>query len=183
MKRIPRTAIGLLFAAMIGAAMAPANAQVTGNGPYYATPSWDQSFPSASRFMILTNLGNAAVLDRETGLVWERTPSTSTFVWGIGRVECLNRTIGGRKAWRLPSLHELLTLMDPTIPAPGPALPAGHPFNNVSSPGIFWTSTANSEPTSLKWVVFTGDASVSTDDQIFSLRVWCVRGPSQESVY
>src|SRR5262245_1552016 len=84
-----------------------AHAQTTGVGPYYSTPSWDQTFPSAQRFMVLTNLGSAAVLDRETGLVWERSPDTTAVVWGLAIGACTTRTTGGRKAWRLPSVHEL----------------------------------------------------------------------------
>ena len=38
-------------------------------GPYYATPSWNQQLPAATRFIVLTNWASAAVLDRETGLV------------------------------------------------------------------------------------------------------------------
>ena len=39
---------------------------------YHATPSWDQTLPAATRFIVLSNFGGQAVLDRETGLVWER---------------------------------------------------------------------------------------------------------------
>src|SRR5271169_1120634 len=54
-----------------------AAAQVSQNGPYYANPSWDQQLPASTRFVVLTNWGSQAVLDRETGLVWELTPSTN----------------------------------------------------------------------------------------------------------
>jgi len=52
-----------------------AHAQTTSNGPYYATPSWDQKLQcdtqaTCPRFIVLSNWGGAAVLDRETGLVW-----------------------------------------------------------------------------------------------------------------
>jgi hypothetical protein len=46
------------------------------NGSYYANPSWDQELPAAQRFIVLSNLNNEAVLDRETGLVWQRTPGS-----------------------------------------------------------------------------------------------------------
>lgn len=44
-------------------------------GPYYATPSWDQQLPAASRFIVLSNWNAEAVLDRETGMVWQRQPA------------------------------------------------------------------------------------------------------------
>src|SRR5213592_884355 len=45
-------------------------------GPYYATPSWDQKLVYFQRFICLTDWNNEAVLDRETGLVWQRAPFT-----------------------------------------------------------------------------------------------------------
>ncbi len=110
-----------------------AQAQTTANGPYYATPSWDQTLPAATRFIILSNFNSAAVLDRNTGLVWEKSPDATTTTWDSARFFCLNRTTGGQKGWRLPSVHELASLIDPSVAPPGPTLPPGHPFTNVLS--------------------------------------------------
>jgi hypothetical protein len=68
-----------LAAAIVGVSASTLHAQTTAVGPYYATPSWDQTIActipsSCSRFLVLSNFNNEAVLDRETGLVWERTP-------------------------------------------------------------------------------------------------------------
>src|SRR5512140_126433 len=101
MKRALSYAAGVLTVAV--ACMATtALAQTTANGPYYATPSWDQTLPSSTRFVVLSNLNNAAVLDRETGLVWERSPSAARVpVWADAVNDCYARIIGGRKGWRL----------------------------------------------------------------------------------
>jgi len=37
-------------------------------------PSWDRKIDSAKRFKVLDRFEGEAVLDRETGLVWERSP-------------------------------------------------------------------------------------------------------------
>jgi hypothetical protein len=54
-------------------------AQTVAPGPYYAKPSWDQKLDCTTpancpRFVVLELRPHAAVLDRETGLVWERSP-------------------------------------------------------------------------------------------------------------
>src|SRR4051794_27074001 len=64
------------------------SAQTISNGPYYANPSWDQQLPAAQRFIVLQNWNNEAVLDRETGLVWERQPVTNKFGWATGMGQC-----------------------------------------------------------------------------------------------
>ena len=87
-------------------------------------PTWSQKLPAAQRFVLV--LDGAAVLDKETGLVWERVPSTSKIDWFYAEYECYSKTVGGRKGWRLPSVAELASLIDPT--QSNPKLPSGHPF-------------------------------------------------------
>ena len=44
--------------------------------------SWDRRINNAQRrFKLLSDFSDKAVLDRETGLVWERQPSNQTFAW------------------------------------------------------------------------------------------------------
>jgi hypothetical protein len=122
----------------IGLLAATAVAQTTANGPYYATPSWDQTLPSSTRFIVLSNMSSEAVLDRETGLVWERTPTGTGGDTNFDsfQVRCLNSKKGGRMGWRMASIDELTSLLD----AGTTDLPAGHPFN-VSISGFFnWVS-------------------------------------------
>ncbi len=139
--------------ALTGFAASPAGAATTAAGPYYANPSWDQTLPSSTRFIVLSNMNSAAVLDRETGLVWEQSPSTSTFTWDGAQFHCINLNAGGRTGWRLPTIQELQSLVDQSVPSPGPKLPSGHPFNNVQSSG-YWSATTYAASTgSTSWVV------------------------------
>ena len=69
-----KSALALALLATATFANAPVKAQTFQNGPYYPNPSWDQQIPAPQRFIVLSNWGNAAVLDRETGLVWQRSP-------------------------------------------------------------------------------------------------------------
>ena len=44
--------------------------------------SWDRWINNAQRrFKLLSDFSGKAVMDRETGLVWERQPSNQTFAW------------------------------------------------------------------------------------------------------
>ena len=163
----------LICAALVLFAI-PSFAQTVANGPYYATPSWDQTLPAAQRFIVLANFNSQAVLDRETGLVWERSPSTTRISREISRFDCINRVIGGHKGWRVPSVHELMSLVDPSVAPPGPTLPAGHPFINIGG-DLYWTATAFAFTSPVPWEVSftTGNAGVNNA----TLRlVWCVRG-------
>jgi hypothetical protein len=161
--------------AAIGAALA-----LTASSAGAAAPqSWDKVIPDgAKRFKVLKQFGDEAVLDKETGLVWQRSPSaTSLFDWGNSVALCIGTAIGGRRGWRLPAAWELMTLKDPA--QANPALPPGHPFQDVVTGTIYWTSTANlSNAAHAQALTFTagGQGIISTAKSGDGLR-WCVRGP------
>ena len=151
--------------------------------------NWDQKIPAASRFVVLSDFGGAAVRDNETGLVWEQSPLTSLHPWdfsaGTGAsalYQCTSRTTGGRKGWRLPSVHELASLVDPSVAAPGPTIQAGHPFTNVQSSHYWSAATSADFPTSA-WLVFFGSGDVFTSIKAGSLHAWCVRGGMNADTY
>lgn len=147
-----------------------------------AYPSWSQQDNTTKRFTVLTAFGGAAVLDNETGLVWERSPDSSTFDWWDNQAHCNNRTVGNRKGWRLPTIQELTSLIAPNIS--NPALPAGHPFIGVQL-SDYWSATNASLlsqfPQTLgigAWAIFMGDGSLFNDLTTRKLLSWCVRGGS-----
>lgn len=116
------------------------------SGFYYPTPSWDQtlrcsSTENCSRFVLA--MGGDGVLDRETGLVWEKSPSGQGN-WLSALVYCNVKTAGNRNGWRLPSIQELASLLDPAATGPGLALPVGHPFVGIqqSDPFFYWSITS-----------------------------------------
>ena len=164
----------LALAVLVGAALtAPPAQAASGVGPYYAEPAWDQKIPADPRFLILTNWGSQAVLDQETGLVWERTPRSTLYRWAEARSACANqRTIGTRKGWRLPSVHELQSLM--VHSAAAPALPPGHPFNIVSTD--YWSATSVADVPANAWFAGFSTGDMGNGDKFNSGRVWCVRG-------
>ena len=176
MKNLCKSVLGLWVIGMGLGVSAPAQA-VGSNGPYYAEPSWDQKLDAATRFVVLLNWNSDAVLDRETGLVWEKSPATTTHIWGTARIECTGRTTGGRMGWRLPSVHELASLIDPSNNFP--AMPAGHPFLNVQFGGAgYWSATTAVETgfPSQAWLVGFTSGTVGFNNKSQSFYAWCVRG-------
>lgn len=147
-----------------------------GSGP---TISWDRTLrcttkSSCPRFVVLTNMGSHAVLDKETGLVWEQSPSTSDFIWEEAQIHCNQLGTGGRLGWRLPTLQELESLVDPSQEYP--TLPKGHPFSNVQS-SFYWSATTRADNTAFAWYVSFFYAYVDRDfDKNNLFNVWCVRG-------
>lgn len=80
-----------------------------------------------------------AVFDKETGLVWERSPATDRKALSSAIVYSSTRVVANRKGWRLPAIEELLSLVDPT--ASNPTLPSNHPFTNVQLDYFYWSLT------------------------------------------
>jgi len=140
---------------------------------YFSLPTWSQALPAADRFQIIMHY--AGVLDRETGLVWERVPDLETRTWLTARLSCINKDVGFRKGWRLPSIQELESLVDTSVPIPGPILPAGHPFINVKS-SIYWSASTYADAPTLAWGVPFGSPGGGPDSKANAHYVWCVRG-------
>ncbi|MBH0185838.1 MAG: DUF1566 domain-containing protein [Nitrospira sp.] len=177
-----RLILGLLLLGLLGGAVLPTGLvqAASGVGPYFPEPAWDRKLPASTRFFILTNWENAAVLDKETGLVWERSPPSTELIWSAARVECMSRTTGNRKGWRLPSVHELASLLDPT--QSNPVLPVGHPFTNLRT-GHYWSATENAENSTLAWFVNFFSGEVNGIDKTDTDYTWCVRGGMNADAY
>ena len=85
------------------------------------------------------------VLDKETGLVWARDMNLAgaRLTWNNALNFARNSTLGNRMGWRVPTVEELSSVVDPSQSFP--VLPAGHPFINIEDGepgfGLFWTST------------------------------------------
>jgi hypothetical protein len=172
------------LAALVASGFGIAYAQTTAVGPYYSMPAWDQKLPASQRFVVLSNWNSEAVLDRETGLVWQRQPDAAKFPLADAIVGCRQASTGDRLGWRLPMFDELNTLLDPTQTNP-PALPAGHPFVGITAEE-FWTATKflglqTTNYTVLLQYVRGVTGSFGAHDRVTLLRYWCVRGGSSNA--
>lgn len=144
--------------------------------------NWDKALPAAQRFVILSAFNNDAVLDKNTGLVWEKSPQTTTVTWNVARTTCVNKAVGGQKGWRLPSPAELRSLVGPFVDSPGPTLPPGHPFLNVQS-ASYWSVVPDADLPSYARYVDAFLGNVLSLFKSFSFHVWCVRGPMNADAY
>ena len=203
MKRAQLCQAALLLL-VVSAMIAPrAEAQTVAAGPYYAVPSWDMTIDCSTpanclRFGVLSNMNTEAVLDRETGLVWQRSPRATATSHEVAAQSCAQAQTGGRLGWRLPSVHELESLL---VPKPVPAftsalfLPDGHPFIGVQTEQ-YWTGTMRQGTDSnlLFWTIGIGTNSLPIPTTGPSIGpgipgnapfvfMWCVRGGGPISVY
>jgi Protein of unknown function (DUF1566) len=141
------------------------------------TTRWDANKLGASRFTVLAEFNGAAVRDNNTGLVWEQMP-TLAMDWSSARYQCLNKPVGGTRGWRLPSVAELTSLVDPSLVPPyvPPTV-----FTGVLV-GSYWSATSIIDSTTNRYTLNFGDGMVgSTSRSNSTVNVWCVRGAMNEA--
>ncbi len=142
--------------------------------------NWNKLLTTSTRFELI--MGDAAVLDHETGLVWELAPQSLHYDWFSAVIHCTLREVGGRLGWRLPTVEELASLVE-TGGAGGPTLPSGHPFElpGLSPPpgDQYWSMTTYpglAGATGDSWRVSFLTGVISADSKPLDARAWCVRG-------
>ena len=147
--------------------------------PYDNGGAWDQKLSSSGtvscntpRFRCVLN--DVAVLDRETGLVWQRTPGNDVVSGALGAVRCMLETTGGRYGWRLPRIEELATLLEPTTDQ----LPIGAPFTNVANLDTFISASRSELSGATYQITILGGPGTT----VLPHRFWCVRTAGGEEV-
>jgi hypothetical protein len=187
-----RTIVGIAVLIAITMASAAAVTAAAGKkGPYFAVPAWDRILAASKRFVVLSDWTAEAVLDRETGLVWQTNPAYANDTWEAAKRRCRDLIVANRRGWRLPSQEELSSLLDASFDFPETALPPGHPFVLPPSNQLsFWSATVVASPGNANiscqdtdgpcawYVSFVGSGAQSafpaaTD---LGLSTWCVRG-------
>ncbi len=148
--------------------------ETLGEIPPTIPPAWSQILPASERFVLVLN--DEAVLDKETGLVWAKDAKLGDRqrIWELAVYYCGDLTIGNRKGWRLPTVEELASLIDPS--QTDPALPSGHPFINVQP--FYWSSTTCTGNIGRAWAGAIKDGYVYCLDKSHPRFVWPVRGGS-----
>lgn len=137
--------------------------------------NWDHQLPAHRRFTALSDFNDQAVRDNETGLVWERSPSSIVTGWSDAINFCIRREVAGRKGWHLPMIEQLSSLVD-TSGSGG--LPIDHPFQNISATfATYWSVTTLTFNQDAAWAVdFTNNGDLGALPKTIGASVWCVRG-------
>ena len=126
-----------------------------------------------------STMGVGTVYDTKTGLTWQQTAPTTggddgtgRYTWSNAKMYCTNLGLNG-SGWRLPTVKELLTLVDVTKENPSIDTSAnGFP---AAPSGFFWSATPYAGSPSYAWYVhfnygYTGSGGVTNTN-----RVRCVR--------
>lgn len=140
-----------------------------------------------------TDLGNGIVRDNVTGLEWVKdgnliknrdpgfdkdgTSGDGAVTWqhALDYVAKLNaENYLNHNDWRLPTIKELSTLVDSSIPYPGPSI------NTTFFPGTvasyYWSSTTSAYDTSYAWRVYFYNGDVELKHKSNNYYVRAVRG-------
>ena len=172
--------VSAVFGAVLVSALASADAQ---EGQLFPLRAWDRQFADARvRYAELRGWHKEAVLDRETGLVWQRSPIDLALTWTAALAACRTTAIGGRYGWRAPQEEELASVGEAAKGAgTPPIIPDGAPFIGVSGVA-FWTATTEEAVTSDAYVIVFGTTStesagvIAAEGKTAQHGIWCVRG-------
>ena len=110
------------------------------------------------------------VRDVATDLRWERSPTNQALTFEAARAYCSHLKLGGNERWRVPTLAELLTLVDERASSPM--------IDRAAFPGTpadaFWTSSTFANGHELAWYVRFDRGSGLYGRLVESFHVRCV---------
>jgi hypothetical protein len=111
------------------------------------------------------------VVDRVTGLQWQRSLPDKFFTWQDAERHCDGLALAGHDDWRLPSRIELVSLLDTTRIQPSIDM-AAFPSTPID---WFWTASLAADNPSAAWYVYFYFGYPKTDDRTNTFSVRCVR--------
>jgi hypothetical protein len=113
------------------------------------------------------------VKDYKTGLVWQRGTAEQRYKWADAASYCSGLNLGGfSSGWRLPSLDELMGIVDKS--RSGSPYIDTDAFPNTSS-SWYWTSTPFAGDSGYAWYVSFDNGYSGYFDTTYTRWVRCVR--------
>jgi hypothetical protein len=111
------------------------------------------------------------VVDRVTGLMWQRTVDPDGYAWDQANGHCACLATGGHHDWRLPTRIELVSIVDFT--KGDPAID-GNAFPSAPS-DYFWTSSPVAGSPDAAWYLYFFDGNTHSMGRDTVYRARCVR--------
>jgi hypothetical protein len=111
----------------------------------------------------------STVLDNKTTLTWQLATSALAFADAPGYCSGLTP----QKTWRVPTLKELLTLVDFSVASPNPTVDKTFSASIPSDNPGFWSAN-EANPVSA-WYVDFSSGSWTIDDPSYAYNVRCVK--------
>lgn len=119
---------------------------------------------------------NGVSLDKVTDLQWQKTDMTTLFTFADANAHCLGLTLDGKTDWRLPTMQELLSIVDFGAFNPATNSSAFTPTGAVRH----WSSTY--DQTGFRRVLNSSDGSLLRALETNTERVRCVRSNGQNAL-
>ena len=123
-------------------------------------------------FTLHTINGDAVVVDNNTRLMWQQSDDGVERTWQEAKDYCENLEYAGYFDWRLPEVFELRTLVDYSIPSPGPTIDTSV-FSCMSS--NYWSATLVARTADWAWFVRFGNSYGNRGPTTYAYYVRCVR--------
>jgi hypothetical protein len=127
-----------------------------------------------------TDGDDGTVIDNLTALVWTKDAQQvkGAMTWVDALAACNDMDFAGHSDWRLPNVRELLSLVD--YEAHDPALPQGHPFDNVQYI-FYWSSTTYDASAINAWGVYLCNGYAFNYHKATRAYVWPVRSADNDA--
>jgi hypothetical protein len=132
--------------------------------------------------MSFTDNGDGTVTDNNTGRMWQQGENPATYNWfqATGTYDATynptSQNVCGELGpdWRLPSKKELISIVNYSIPNPGPTI--NPVFTSAPQYSAYWSSATYPYYPSYAWGAYFGDGNVSVYWKNSGFYVRCVRG-------
>lgn len=129
---------------------------------------------TASKFAFDYDTGTpGVVIDRVTGLVWQRAIDPGTYSWADAQTYCSSLDLGQQTDWRLPTQIELISILDDSRFEPA-IDPQAFP---ETSPSGFWTASVDTSDATRAVHIDFGRGVMATAVRSTGFHVRCLRQP------
>lgn len=159
------------------------------NGNVIACAGTGQDAAHIVNPMSYTDNGNGTVTDNVTGLMWQKQDDGNQYNWyqatatydayynPSSQSVCGVLSLGGYSDWRLPAVMELMSIVNYSIPSPGPTTNTTYFPDTKANGNGYWSSTSVDNISSNAWGLdFSSGIVGSLSKGIGSYYVRCVRG-------